>query len=588
MIRNIFLKSLFILILSSALMFIGILFTVQYNNIMYSRVMIVNIIDMLQREISIYDIKTEDDFKNFVLQSDKEELRISIISTNGIVIADTLTDTSKTTLGNHNNRSDVIEALHNTNSEPSFSISTSISQKTPYIYASKKIKSDDYVDYILRVSIPMDSINKYLTTFLFTAVMVITVVVILMAFVLPLMSRNIMNPFYIIKETLDNIYNNRSLTPKNLTGFNDINNIIYDINEVAVDLNNNIIAYQTEKEKLNYVLENIAQGIIAVNKKKEIFFINQFAIDFLDIEERKVNNLSEIIKDENVIKKIDNAIELARFSKFDTKEHNMDIEITIIPIRNNENISALIKFEDVTDIRKLEIEKQDFFINASHELKTPLTSILGYSELLLATGGGKNLNDFLNRINTEALRMKELVMDMLTLSRIEANWQETVDEKMDIKEIILNVYDSNKLKAQKRDITIDLNIESAFIMANKEKITEVVNNLVDNAIKYTDDGGNVKIILSTDKDKAIFTVKDTGCGIAPQYLNRIFERFFRVKNNKYLKVNGTGLGLTIVKNICNNYNADIHVKSEENVGTEISVVFKLYNEEKEKTIKKAV
>ncbi len=177
---------------------------------------------------------------------------------------------------------------------------------------------------------------------------------------------------------------------------------------------------------------------------------------------------------------------------------------------------------------------------------------------------------------------------MLTLSRIEANWQETVDEKMDIKEIILNVYDSNKLKAQKRDITIDLNIESAFIMANKEKITEVVNNLVDNAIKYTDDCGNVKIILSTDKDKAIFTVKDTGCGIAPQYLNRIFERFFRVKNNKYLKVNGTGLGLTIVKNICNNYNADIHVKSEENVGTEISVVFTLYNEEKEKTIKKAV
>ena len=588
MIRNIFLKSLFILILSSALMFIGILFTVQYNNIMYSRVMIVNIIEMLQKEINIYDVKTEEDFKNFVLQSDKEELRISIISTNGVVIADTLSDTAKTTLGNHNNRSDVIEALHNTNDEPSFSISTSISQKTPYIYASKKIKSDDFVDYILRVSIPMDSINKYLTTFLFTAVMVITVVVILMAFVLPIMSRNIMNPFYIIKETLDNIYNNRSLTPKNLTGFNDINNIIYDINEVAVDLNNNIIAYQTEKEKLNYVLENIAQGIIAVNKKKEIFFINQFAIDFLDIGEKTVNNLNEIIKDENVIKKIDNAIELARFSKFDTKEHNMDIEITIIPIRNNENISALIKFEDVTDIRKLEIEKQDFFINASHELKTPLTSILGYSELLLATGGGKKLNDFLNRINTEALRMKELVMDMLTLSRIEANWQETVDEKMDIKEIILNVYDSNKLKAQKRDITIDLNIESAFIMANKEKITEVVNNLVDNAIKYTDDGGNVKIILSTDKDKAIFTVRDTGCGIAPQYLNRIFERFFRVKNNKYLKVNGTGLGLTIVKNICNNYNADIHVKSEENVGTEISVVFTLYNEEKEKTIKKAV
>ena len=178
--------------------------------------------------------------------------------------------------------------------------------------------------------------------------------------------------------------------------------------------------------------------------------------------------------------------------------------------------------------------------------------------------------------------MKDLVIDMLTLSKIEANWKETIDEKIDIKDIILDVFESNKIKAEQREINIELDIESAFIMANKEKITEVVNNLVDNAIKYTDDGGNVKVFLKQKADKAVFTVKDTGCGIAPQYLNRIFERFFRVKNNKYLKVHGTGLGLTIVKNICNYYNADIHIKSEENVGTEMSVVFNLYKEEAEK------
>ena len=579
MIKNIFYKSLFILILTSALMFIGILFTVQYNNIKYSQVMIMNIMEMLENEIDIYDMKTEEDFRRFVLQSDKKDLRISVIATNGIVIADTTIDIALNPMANHTNRSDVIEALHSSGDKTVFSIHTSASQKIPYIYASKKIKAEDYRDYILRISMPMDSVNKYLITFLFTAVMVIGIVIIIMALILPSTAKSIMIPFYSIKETLDNIYKNKSQNIKNLTGFNDINDILYDINELAIDLNNNIIGYQTEREKLNYVLENIAQGIVAINKDKDIFFINQFALELLNSTDSDIKSLNEIIKDKSVIKKIEDAIKLNRFSKFDIKERNMDIEINVIPILNNKNISALIKFEDVTDIRKIEIEKQDFFINASHELKTPLTSILGYSELLInMSAKDKNENkktDFIKRINAEALRMKELVLNMLTLSRMEANWQETIDEKIDLKDIILNVFESNKIKSQKRNINIELDIESAIIIANKEKITEVVNNLVDNAIKYTDDGGEIKIILKNNKDKAIFTVKDNGCGIESKYLNRIFERFFRVKNEKYLKVQGTGLGLTIVKNICAHYNADIYINSEENKGTEISVVFNL-------------
>ena len=582
MIKNIFYKSLFVLILTSALMFIGILFTVQYNNIRYSQYMIMNIMEMLEREIDIFDLKTEDAFRKFVMQSDKNELRISVISTNGMVIADTAANSSVNSINsmaNHTNRSDVIRALHSEENKTVFSIHTSISQKIPYIYASKKIKTDDYRDYILRISMPIESVNKYLITFLFTAVMVVGIVIIIMALVLPSMARNIMIPFYSIKETLDNIDSNKSQNIKNLTGFNDINDILYDINELAIDLNNNITGYQTEREKLNYVLENIAQGIVAINKNKDIFFINQFAVELLNMHDNEVKNLNEIIKDKSIVDKIDNAMKLNRFSKFDIKERNMDIEINVIPILNNKNISALIKFEDVTDIRKIEIEKQDFFINASHELKTPLTSILGYSELLISMNAKDKKEDkktdFIKRINSEALRMKELVLNMLTLSRMEANWQETIDEKIDIKDIILNVFESNRIKSEKKNINIDLEIEPAIIIANKEKITEVVNNLVDNAIKYTDEGGNIKISLKNNGDKATFTVKDNGCGIENKYLNRIFERFFRVKNEKYLKVQGTGLGLTIVKNICAHYNADIYIESEKDRGTEVSVVFNL-------------
>ena len=285
MIKNIFYKSLFVLILTSALMFIGILFTVQYNNIRYSQFMIVNIMEMLESEIDIYDMKTEEDFRKFVLQSDKEELRISVIATNGTVIADTAADILVNPMANHTNRSDVIKALHGSGDKAVFSIHTSISQKVPYIYASKKIKAEDYRDYILRISMPIESVNKYLITFLFTAVMVIGIVIIIMALVLPSMARNIMLPFYSIKETLDNIDGSKSQNIKNLTGFNDINDILYDINELAIDLNNNITGYQIEREKLNYVLENIAQGIVAINKNKDIFFINQFAIELFNISQ---------------------------------------------------------------------------------------------------------------------------------------------------------------------------------------------------------------------------------------------------------------------------------------------------------------
>ena len=247
--------------------------------------MIMNIMEMLEREIDIFDLKTEDAFRKFVMQSDKNELRISVISTNGMVIADTTGNISVNSMSNHTNRSDVIRALHSEENKTVFSIHTSISQKIPHIYASKKIKTDDYRDYILRISMPIESVNKYLITFLFTAVMVVGIVIIIMALVLPSLARNIMIPFYSIKETLDNIDSNKSQNIKNLTGFNDINDILYDINELAIDLNNNITGYQTEREKLNYVLENIAQGIVAINKNKDIFFINQFAVELLNMHD---------------------------------------------------------------------------------------------------------------------------------------------------------------------------------------------------------------------------------------------------------------------------------------------------------------
>ena len=574
MLKNIFYKLLFILILSSSMVFIAILFIVQHNNVSYSEVMIRNIINLLEREILIYEISSFDDFRKFILQSDKNEVRMSVITTNGIIMADTIQNIF--TNNNHNaTRSDIIKALHSPIREIAFAVNNSTLKREQYLYGSKRIKTVDNKDYILRIAIPIDPINKYFITFLFIIVFVIGSILIVVSLVLPLMTRNMLLPFYTIKERLDNIYTNKTFKTRNLTPFTDVNTILYDINELAFNLNENMNGYKIEREKLNYVLENIAEGIIAIDPKKHIFFINQFAMHLLCTSDTSCSTLEDIIPDKEILEKINGIIDTNTFSKFDIKGRDDSIiGVTITPVLNNENIIAFIKVNDVTDARNIEVEKQDFFINASHELKTPLTSILGYSELLLTTGISDRSIDFIKRINYEALRMKNLVIDMLTLSRMEGNLNEYIDSELKVKDIILNTVESHKIKAESRNIRIDIgNIDDVFIIANSEKVIEVFNNLLDNAIKYTNDGGSVFISLEEKKNYAVFTVRDTGCGISHKYLNRIFERFFRVKNDKYLKVQGTGLGLTIVKNICNYYNADIKVKSKENVGTEVIVSF---------------
>ncbi len=578
MLKNIFYKLLFILILSSSMVFIAILFIVQYNNVAYSKVMIRNIINLLEREIIIYEISQFDDFRKFILQSDKNEVRMSIISTNGMLLADTIhnvyTNNSNNTTSHTKN--DIIQALHSPNREIAFAVNNSTLKRDQYLYGSKKIKTVDNKYYILRIAIPIEPINKYFITFLFIIVFVIGSILIVVSFVLPLMTRNMMLPFYTIKERLDNIYTNKTYKTKNLTQFVDVNNILYDINELAINLNKNINGYKIEREKLNDVLEHIAEGIIAIDANKDIFFINQFAMHLLCISDTNCNSLEEIFSDKEILEKINSLIDTSTFSKFDIKgrDESVDIGVTITPVTNNENIIAFIKLNDVTDVRKVEVEKQDFFINASHELKTPLTSILGYSELLLNTGLSDRSLDFIKRINYEALRMKNLVVDMLTLSRMEGNIKEYIDSELKVTDLIINTIESNKIKADSRNISITIEkLDDVYIIANSEKVIEVFNNLLDNAIKYTNDGGSVFISLEDKKNYAVFTVRDTGCGISSKYLNRIFERFFRVKNDKYLEVQGTGLGLTIVKNICNYYNADIKVKSKEGVGTEVIVSF---------------
>jgi two-component system phosphate regulon sensor histidine kinase PhoR len=284
--------------------------------------------------------------------------------------------------------------------------------------------------------------------------------------------------------------------------------------------------------------------------------------------------VEKLIRGKNIIDNINDALNKHEFISFDWQKPNGEIfEVRLFPL-TSEEISLIIVILNVTDIRKISLEKHEFFANAGHELYTPLSSIIGYSEMML---DDKKYNKaFAETINKEATRMKLLIEDMLKISELAEN-KEIIDERFDLKPVIEQTVKAALPKAESKKIKIKSNLASCFIYANPEKITEVASNLIDNAIKYTNDGGDIEVDLNIKSNKAVLSVMDSGIGIPAQALSRIFERFYRVNKGRSKAEGGTGLGLAIVKHICSHYNAPIKVNSKEGIGTEITVAFNLEN-----------
>jgi two-component system phosphate regulon sensor histidine kinase PhoR len=318
------------------------------------------------------------------------------------------------------------------------------------------------------------------------------------------------------------------------------------------------------------ILENINQGIVAIDSKARITLCNKKAEEVFDFTFNKPIPIKKLIRNKTLIDNVQTAIAKSEYVAFDyNKSGTEDFDIRLLPVVSDE-IRLIMTIQNVTHVRKVILEKQQFFSNASHELNTPLSSIIGYSELMLSD---KTYNDtFVETIHKEATRMKELIGDMLKISELEEN-KKVIDEKINLRNIVEQVITAATPKASSKGIKVAVVTDDCCIFANHEKITEVVANLVDNAIKYTGKKGYILVSLAKNKNEAILSVKDTGIGIPSHAFGRVFERFYRVDKGRAKTEGGTGLGLAIVKHICNHYKAPIRLQSKEGVGTEVTITF---------------
>lgn len=331
-------------------------------------------------------------------------------------------------------------------------------------------------------------------------------------------------------------------------------------------------------------INQIEDIIIILNKFNIITYINKAGIENFGTN-LEGNHIGGEIRIPDLLDAIDQ-------NKIDKNIKKIDIELTIpvfkfykINVSSIKSDHTLIIIRDFTEMRKSQNMRSDFIANASHELRTPLVSLKGFLETITdsAKDDPKSQQKFLEIMKSEANKMEVLIEELMALSRIELQEHIRPKDKVDIKEMLENVIllNSKKINEKKISVALEINDKERYVIGDREKLSAVFLNLLDNAIKYSGSSKTIKIKNSENKNNLInyaaISVIDEGFGIAPQDIPRITERFFRADNVKKLKIEGTGLGLAITKHIINQHKGEIKILSKEGKGSEFIVLLPLFN-----------
>lgn len=356
--------------------------------------------------------------------------------------------------------------------------------------------------------------------------------------------------------------------------------IYNEINEIADGFLCAMRASDAERKKLNFVLNNVSQCILAVDENKVVKIMNAPAKKLFSRDDSFVGrDLYFAVSDAKLLSKLATAHKDGPYSF----EYRMEDKYLLVDICRTEGgihdeITDIIIISDVSAEKLAAKQRSDFFSNAGHELKTPLTSIQGLTELLLVKTDPESLAfKYAQRIHNEAERLGALVLDMLKLSNIE-NLQslKAVEEsatEVELSDIAAEVIAALEVEAEKKNLTVTLE-GKGVVVADPRKIYEIINNLYSNAVNYNVLNGSIKVVIGKTDCGTVLTVADTGIGIDKKHIPRLCERFYRVDKSRSKKTGGTGLGLAIVKHVCALYGAELNISSEEGVGTTVTVTFK--------------
>ena len=348
------------------------------------------------------------------------------------------------------------------------------------------------------------------------------------------------------------------------------------IDMMTSELENKLSEVSSQKNQIETILLHMTDGIIAFNRQGEIILINPAAKKFLNLTGKE--SFEEIFDKYNVDINLEKIIYLENWTSSEKKisVENRTINLFFAPFKNENDRPAglIVVIQDITEHVKLDTMRKRFVADVSHELKTPITSIMGYADTLLENEVDEETNKkFLERISAEAGRMSKLVQDLLTLSRYDTSRVKIEKTEFDLGELVKYTFDGLDLEMKKKNQTGECFVTSnvPLVYADRSGIERVVLNILTNAIKYTPENGAIKVYVGFVYNDAYIKIIDTGIGIPKDDLDKIFERFYRVDKARTREMGGTGLGLSIAKEILDQNNGMIDIKSEQGKGTEVVI-----------------
>ena len=354
--------------------------------------------------------------------------------------------------------------------------------------------------------------------------------------------------------------------------------VVNAFNMVTDELKENLNEMARQKKQIETIILHMTDGIIAFNMQGEVILVNPAATRFLRLlpQDKDFNTIfnKKIFLDINMEKIIYLENWTSSEQKITIGDKVLNMFFAQFKDENDRPSGIMVLIQDITEHVKLDNMRKEFVADVSHELKTPITSIMGYADTLLEGEYDKDTqNRFLNVIAEEARRMAKLVTDLLTLSRFDNNQVLQEKVKFDLGELVKQCQEKVQIEIDKKGHKVECFVTADVpnVYADREGIERVVLNILTNSIKYTPEGGNIKIYVGFVYNDAYIKVIDNGLGIPEEDLNRIFERFYRVDKARTRQMGGTGLGLSIAKEILDKNNGSIDIKSEKGKGTEVVI-----------------
>ncbi|MBQ8603680.1 MAG: PAS domain-containing sensor histidine kinase [Oscillospiraceae bacterium] len=533
-------------LLSSVLVIIGVLYN-YFSDAQMLRLS--EETDMVARGVSIVG-------EDFINRLDIDDYRITWIDDDGTVLYDSHGNSNS--MENHAEREEIIQAIQNGHGESKRYSATLTEQ---YLYYARRMDNGT----IIRLSVSQSTVFSLIWNMAQPICVVLLIAVIASLLLATQLSRSIINPL-----------NNLNLdSPLDNPSYDELSPLLRRIDSQQKELKLQAYELQKRKDELDIVIGSMNEGIVLLKANGYVISINRAAKHMLSIKGRaegkqfialcRNTDIIAILEKARQGKQVEDIIDLA----------GGRYQIDASPVISDNKIAgtALLLF-DVTEKENLEQMRREFTANVSHELKSPLHSISGYSELIMTgMATGDDSIRFSQRIHAEAQRMTQLIQDIISLSQLDEGIGDMQMQPVDLNEAAVSVSKELKEKADENNISLKVQGDTPVIKAIPHLIYSIIYNLTENAIKYNRENGQVIISVKEDEGSVNLSVKDTGIGIPPEHQNHIFERFYRVDKSRSKRQGGSGLGLSIVKHAALVHNAKITLDSVYGEGTKITVIF---------------